>query len=318
MATVSPAERLFDLVIALRNARAPMSRAQIRSGVNGYHEAENDAAFERMFERDKVALRELGIPLLTITGDAHGDEYGYRIDVSDYDLPPSELTPEEIGVLGAAAQVWDGADRASPARRGLTKLLAVAPASTDPLAGRLRLPTPDEQFDALLAAISQRRLVTFAYRAAHSGATQERVVEPWRLLVSGGAWYLQGYDRVRAGERLFRLSRVAGGVRVLPPDESERQPVGPAYEGRRTRTDAVLLVRPDRATALRLRAASVEPDARPGYDRVVLAPGDLGDLASLVAGYADAVVVLEPPELVDAVRTRLLAVAALDAGDADA
>lgn len=317
MATVSPAERLLDLVIALRNARAPMTRAQIQTQVNGYHDADNDIAFERMFERDKVALKELGIPLLTITDATHGDEFGYRIDVSDYDLPPIELSPEEIGVLGVAAQVWDGADLASPARRGLTKLLAVAPPGTiRPAAQSLRLPTPDEQFDTLLAAVGERRLATFSYRAAHSGATELRRVEPWRLLVSDGAWYLHGYDLGRNGERQFRLSRIVGAVTVDEPGTGEAHPAGPAPENQRTQAEAILLVRPERATALRLRAVSIEPGARPGYDRVVLAPGDLGDLASLVAGHADAVVVLDPPELADAVRTRLRAVAALDGRNA--
>lgn len=316
MATVSPAERLLDLVIALRNARSPMTRAQIRTQVNGYGAADNDVAFERMFERDKVALRELGIPLLTITDLTHGDEFGYRIDVSDYDLPPIELTPEEIGVLGVAAQVWEGADLASPARRGLTKLLAVAPTSAGhPGVESLRLPSPEEQFDTLLTAIRERRLATFEYRAAHSGATQERVIEPWRLLVADGAWYLHGYDLTREGERQFRLSRVAGSVRVGELGSGDSHPVGPAPRAPRTHTDAVVLVRPDRATALRLRALAVEPEARPGYDRVILAPGDLGDLASLIAGYADAAVVLEPPELAHAVRARLTAVAALDSPD---
>lgn len=315
MATVAPAERLLDLVIALRNARAPMTRAQIRRGVNGYADAESDVAFERMFERDKVALRELGIPLLTITDPTHGDEYGYRIDVSDYDLPPLELTTEEIGVLGIAAQVWGAADLASPARRGLAKLLAVAPATAAQPAGQsLHLPVPDEEFETLLAAVSERRRVTFAYRAAHSGQTQARRVEPWRLLVADGAWYLHGYDLTREGERQFRLSRIVGRVASEDPGSGESQPVGPAPASPRTRTEAELLVRPDRATALRLRAESIEPDARAGYDRVLLAPGDLGDLASLVVGYADAVVVVNPPELVEAVRRRLRAVATLDAG----
>src|SRR5690606_14597349 len=57
-------ERLLNLVIALLYTRQPMSKSRIRRAVPQYQDA-SDEAFDRMFERDKVELRKLGIPLRT-------------------------------------------------------------------------------------------------------------------------------------------------------------------------------------------------------------------------------------------------------------
>lgn len=312
---VPPAERLLDLVIALTHTPWRMTKAQIRSSVNGYAQAATDATFERMFSRDKDTLRELGIPLVTVHRDGHVDDIGYRIDREGYEMPPLELSPEQLGVLSVAAQVWQDATLDSRARRALVKLRAVASPDDPPSqppddAPLLRLPEPEQHLEELLVAATARGVVRFRYRAAHSGRTERREVEPWRLLVREGAWYLQAWDRTRAAERVFRLSRVAGGVERVPDADAgaERQEVGPP-PARPTVGEAVLRVRPDRAGALRLRARSVTPG--PDGDTLVLDASDLDEIAGLVAGYTDAVVVLAPSQLREAVVARLRAVASL-------
>ena len=58
-------ERLLNLVLVLLYTRRPLPKAQIRSLVPQYGQSASTEAFERMFERDKDELRELGIPLVT-------------------------------------------------------------------------------------------------------------------------------------------------------------------------------------------------------------------------------------------------------------
>ena len=70
-----------------------MTKQQVRRTVAGYLDATSDEAFERMFERDKDTLRELGVPVRTVVSAGHGDDVGYRIDLEDYALAPFELTP---------------------------------------------------------------------------------------------------------------------------------------------------------------------------------------------------------------------------------
>lgn len=333
--SVTPAERLLDLVIALTHTEHRMTKADVRATVNGYSQASNDDAFERMFERDKVTLRELGIPLVTLTDDAHGDDIGYRIDLDGYALPRVDLTPAEIGVLSVAAQVWDGAHLDLPARRALTKLRAVSPAASGELSGHvLRIPPPSATFDPLLNAIASRAVVTFGYRGATSSAPAQRRVEPWRLVVRDGAWYVLGHDLVRDAERMFRLTRITGAVKVGPAGGATHargsgtgDGPGGAHGGSRGSDGADhavdvarIAVRPERAGDVRLRALSMTPGEGnwDGWDVLELAVGDAEDLAGLLAGHTDAVVVLEPPHLREAVVTRLRAAAGLaPTGEAD-
>ena len=76
---VSRTERLLNLVICLLAATRYVSKEQIRQAVPQYAQCATDEAFERMFERDKDDLREMGIPLETGSNDVFfDDEIGYR------------------------------------------------------------------------------------------------------------------------------------------------------------------------------------------------------------------------------------------------
>lgn len=334
-----PAERLLNLVIALVNTAGRLTKEQIRSTVAGYADASTPEAFERMFERDKDALRELGIPILTVAGSGHSDDVGYRIDQEAYALPAVELTAAELGVLSLAAEFWQDKSLRTDAQRALTKLRAVAeePGGTDLVAGLApRVRAAGETFGPLLDAVQARQPVRFTYRAANTGEVGERTVEPWRLLARGGGWYVVGRDRDRDAARSFRLSRVEGtidpvgapGSYAIPADlDAVAVLAGRAADPVRT---ATLALRAERASALRARAVTAapdEPDADAlGSTATLLAHRDVvrvpftstTDLADEVAGYADAVVVLGPGDLREAVLHRLRAAAGLDARQPDA
>lgn len=344
-APTHPAERLLNLVIALVNTAGRLTKEQVRSTVAGYSDAPSGDAFERMFERDKDALRELGIPIITVAGSGHSDDIGYRVDQEAYALPPVELTAGELGVLSLAAGFWQDKSLRTDAERALTKLRAVgsAPVSTDLVAGLApRVRAAGAAFGPLLDAVQARRPVRFTYRAANTGDVRERAVEPWRLLARGGGWYVVGRDLDRHAPRAFRLSRIEGQVRLvgspgayeIPADLDAGAVLGTRASAR-VRL-ATLALRPERASALRSRAVpagavpahgtSPAPEPADAVDLaaprlanllahrdVVQVPfAGLGDLADEVAGYADAVVVLAPSDLRAAVLRRLHAAAGLD------
>ena len=66
-ASVNPEDRLFHLILALMATRSGLTKEHILSTVSGYREDTESGmareSLERRFERDKDALRELGIPL---------------------------------------------------------------------------------------------------------------------------------------------------------------------------------------------------------------------------------------------------------------
>jgi len=317
---VDPAERLLDLLIALRHAQGRMTKADIRASVNGYRDAASDAAFERMFERDKDLLRQLGVPIITDVDPVHEDAVGYRLDTADYSLPEVSFTAAEIGVLSLAATVWQDAHLHGSARRGLTKLRAVAAGAEpdDHLGVALRVQPAETALGPLLDAIGSRQAVTFTYRAASTGEESRRRVQPWRLLSRDRGWYLVGHDVDRDAPRVFRLSRVVGAVRPTGPTGAFEVPEHDPQEllalGAGSGVRAVLAVLPERAAALRARAVE-ERGERDGRTVLVVETDDAGALAAEVASYGAAVLVLDPPELRESVLERLRAAAALGEGN---
>jgi proteasome accessory factor B len=351
-------ERLLNLVICLLATRRWLTKEQIRQSVPQYQDCDTDEAFERMFERDKDDLRELGVPLITgATSSLFEDEVGYRIPPEKYELPPIDLTPEELAVLGLASRVWQQASLAGPAAQALVKLQALGvETDDDSLIGiEPRVRTAEPAFQPLYAATRDGAPVSFAYRKpspdpdpapgaqgvdgapAADGAPadgQTRRLEPWRLVSRGGHWYVVGFDRDRGERRTFRLSRIVGAVRRIGAPGSftvpDRDPAGGRTEevrgferslGRGDDRIATIRVREGRAWSLRRRAERIDPgaDGHPGasWDEVSVRVGDVDDLSEEIAWFGPDAVVLGPGDLRAAVIRRLRGVVRAHA-DADA
>ncbi len=313
---VSASERVLDLMIALINAPARMTKSQIRAKVNGYQHG-GQAAFERTFERDKDLLRSLGIPLATVRDAVHEDDVGYRIDVDSYRVPDTEFTPQELGVLALASSVHGEAVWRSQAGRGVTKARALGPATGEtapPL--RLSLRSPEKAFDAILDAIESRRIITFIY-AGRSTPRARRTVQPWHVITRWSAWYLLGWDADREAPRAFRLSRIHGAVQEIGDPGAFEIPAtidADAILGSAAApvVTARVALAPDRAALLRSRGRgdgqiTLHAETEP-RDVVVLEAPDEPAFAEELAGYGADAVVLGPPRLRADVLTRLRAV----------
>jgi proteasome accessory factor B len=317
-------ERLLNLVICLLATRRWLTKEQIRLAVPQYADCDSAEAFDRMFERDKEDLRDLGVPVVTGSDDLwFEDETGYRIDRDTYALPPIELDAEELAVVGLASRVWQQASLAGPAAQAMTKLTALGVEIDEGgLAGlEPRIRTAEPAFEALYAATRDHQPVSFSYRKP-TGETATREVEPWAVLSRSGRWYLVGRDRQRDAGRVFRLSRIESNVRRLGragqyvvPDDVDPQKMlgrlGPPGDDRIGR----IRVRSGRGAGLRRRALPVErpvgriedADLRDGWDLLSLRVGDAGGFAQELAGYGPDVVVLEPPDIRQEVIRRLQA-----------
>lgn len=163
-------ERLLNLLITLLVSRSYVTKERIRSVVEQYRDA-GDEAFEKMFERDKDELRSLGVPIeVGYLDRAFEDEPGYRIERSAFELPEIDLEPDEAAVIGLAARVWQHAGLASATTDALVKLRAagvtVDRAALSSVAPQLTVTEPT--FEAFWAATQQRTPVAFEYRTAAS------------------------------------------------------------------------------------------------------------------------------------------------------
>jgi proteasome accessory factor B len=326
-------ERLVNLVICLLSTRRFLTAGQIARTVPGYEHDQDDPksheAFQRMFERDKAELRELGIPVETGTTSVFDTEPGYRIAERDYALPDIHLAPDEAAAVGLAARLWQSAGLASAASSGLLKLRA-AGIDVDPQAtlGVEPVVAGEPAVDVLLAAARTRRAVRFDYRGSHDDEPVTRNLQPWGVVSWHGRWYVVGHDVDRGAQRCFRLSRVAGAVRAVgregvytPPENLDLLATVASLEsGRPERGEATVRVRRGAAAGLRRGATSVVEgsgeDGPAGWDVVSLRYRDPDSLARRLAGYGADVVVTGPPEVRDAVVHHLRAVARAGAGAA--
>ncbi|GAA2270760.1 WYL domain-containing protein [Nonomuraea roseoviolacea subsp. roseoviolacea] len=313
-------ERLLNLVICLLATSRPLSAEQIRHAVPGY-DRDGDEAFQRMFERDKNELREIGIPI-DVVRDPWEDEPGYRIRRESYELPEITLEPDEAAVLGLAAQVWQRASLAEAASGALLKLRAGGVATDETVGGlgpaggalELRVDTRDPAFPPLWEAVRDRRVVRFDYRSSGSENVRTRTVEPWGVVSRRGRWYLAGFDRDREAPRAFRLSRITGQVATLgrpgavevPDGVDLRAMVGFPEEPVQERV-AVVRVRRGTCQGLRQLARAVRPAAgEPGeWDEAELPFSDPERLAGWMASLGCDVEVIEPPDAREAVIRRL-------------
>jgi proteasome accessory factor B len=311
--TARKSERLMNLVICLLVARTYVPKARIRDVVEGYRDQSEDA-FEKMFERDKEALKDLGLPIeLGYNDKAFEDEPGYRIKRSEFELPPVMLEADEAAVVGLAARVWQHARLAEATSSALVKLRAAgvevdaqALAVVEPQVG-----ADEPSFGPMWDAVVNCKPVAFEHRRGGYGETMTRHLEPWGIVSSRGHWYVVGYDRDRAAERMFRLSRVVGDVVTIGRPGSYTVPDGTDIRqlaGQLASPDptgkAVLRLREGAAYRLRRRALSVRPDGR-GWDLADVPYTSPEALAEEVVPLGPDAVVIEPESVRTAVVRRL-------------
>jgi proteasome accessory factor B len=313
------AERLVNLVICLLSTRQYLSAERIRDAVPGYEAADGskatDEAFKRMFERDKAELRDLGIPLETGRNSHFDSEDGYRITRRDYELPAIEFDADEAAAVGLASRLWRSATIGEAARTALMKLRAAGTdVQDDSTPGAVpNLDTSDPSLPALLEAARTARPVRFEYVKAGAELPEVRTLEPWGVLSWRGRWYVAGFDRDRAEQRSFRLSRISGKVEFLGrPGEFERPENLDLLEmiaGRRWGDERIARVRVDGGGAASLRRIAMSD--KDGELEIEFSDGRW--LARQIASVGPAARVLEPPDLAAAVRELLSSAAGVRA-----
>jgi proteasome accessory factor B len=207
-------ERLINLIAALLETSRPLTAEQIREEIAGYGEQPNFEAFRRAFERDKEALRAMGIPLEVVETDLFGAEpEGYIIPKSKYYLSKLDLEPDELAALRLVSQSVGG----GVAEAGLMKLSVDSP-SVQRGGPRVMwgadVAAEQPLLSPLYSALIDRTPVAFTYRSA-KGEESRRELETYGLVHRRGSWYLVGRDRARDGIRAFKVSRIENDVETL-------------------------------------------------------------------------------------------------------
>jgi len=304
----------MNLLFVLINAKRPVSREQIRVLVPGYPESQ--AAFERMFERDKEQLRAVGVAIKTQPTDVlFEDSLGYLIEMPQV-ANEIELSLEEVVLIRLAEQAWRDPDLASLAKT--TALTLESAQRTPVLEGDASSQPPlammNERLGSkvvpVIEAISTRRALAFNYQKMTDEVPSLRKVEPWRVFFANNTWYLIGYDTQSKAPRTYRLSRITNLPKVS--DEQSQMALPTAGE--------LDLITKDALVAGREAVISVHSDAPievSTFFRTVMTEiyessegfegkvsyWDANEYASFLLRFAGSISVASPPELAQALTT---------------
>jgi len=252
MSDISKLQRWLDLVAYLASRHFPVSMDELRKGVPAYalpHDATETQheTVRRMFERDKDELRELGIPIETVTYHINyglEESHGYRLTRRNFHLPylrlMREASPPGARSSAAASREFTlDEDEISAALGGLREVADIPafPLARDARAAFRKLAfdlDPDvlgepsvvyvEDAEAsatadtlrlLSDALRRRKEVRFRYRSMARDEEAERNVRPYGLLFQHGRWYLIAWAEDRDDVRMFRVGRMTS-ARVNP------------------------------------------------------------------------------------------------------
>jgi proteasome accessory factor B len=205
-------ERLTNLLALLLETVEPLSLVQIAGEMVGQY-PDSQTARRAAFERDKAALREIGVPIdqEIVAGGTYAGQTRYWIDRARYELDDLQLDEDEMRAL----QVAMAATRRGSAtgQEAMWKLGAGMLDGVAPVAAVM----PDVvSLPVLREAVSTRTAVSFDYRGV------ARTVDPWGLLLRTGFWYLIGLDHGHQERRTYRIDRIEGAVELIAGQSFER------------------------------------------------------------------------------------------------
>jgi predicted DNA-binding transcriptional regulator YafY len=261
------------------------------------------------------------IPSTPVPGTGGGYQLGAGAELPPLLLDDDEAVAVAVGLRTAAGQGIEGIGESSV--RALAKLEQVLPsrlrrrvgalnAFTVPmLRGPQSSPVDPTVLTELANACRDSERLRFEYRD-HAGSPTRRTVEPYRLVCTEHRWYLVAWDVDRDDWRTFRADRITPrpphGPRFAPrtpPAENLAEYVSRGVSTRAYATNAVVRL----LVPLEEAAARVSPSAgtleASGKDSCVLRTGaaslDVMVIHVMLMGFEFEI--LEPAELVDAIRT---------------
>ena len=266
-------------------------------------------AKERMFERDKEELRNLGIEIEVGSFDPlFEDEVGYRIRPEKYQMQTSSLSVNQLSLISLATQMWQGAVLSSKANSALVKLksLGIESDSEGLALTAQSVDVSDENLTHIIDAISARRTISFAY-TNRDAVAEDRALEPYGVGTKNGYWYVAGNDLAKKEVRLFRLDRFSSTVKEqgrassyeIPSDFSMSDLLKSQARNQRCR----LKLRTDKAYSLRRFATAIASED--DWDIVDYSYASIDQLLRDLLWHGDDVLLVEPNDLREKVAASL-------------
>jgi proteasome accessory factor B len=304
-------ERLINLTIALLATKRYLTKSEIFRTVEGYEGSAETK--ERMFERDKDDLRNLGITIDVGSFDPlFSDEAGYRIKSENYQLDLGEITSTEISLLSLAAEAWQGAALEDAAQSAILKLSSIGvPADPIDIPGLSpKLSNSSTDLVAITDAIAQSNYLQFDYLSSNLEA-QKRTIVPIALSNRSGFWYVSGVDQEIQEVRTFRLDRIVGVIEVLKNKSAFEFPTDFDFDLVNVTAPnrlAVIDVRKGKGHALRTLSESTKDLGE--WDQIKVPIQSIQTLAAEILWHGEDVFVHQPTDLREYIVEQLEALVA--------
>jgi proteasome accessory factor C len=243
------------------------------------------------------------IDLSIVDGQVH-------LRFAEYFSRPLSLTPDEGFALLAAGRgllAVPGADPGGSLAEALAKLEGVLGG-----AGGMAVEIDAPPFvEPLRRAADAGERVEIEYYAFSSDTTTRRRIDPRRVFLAGGQWYVDAWCHLAVDERLFRLDR----VRALEPtgehfEPSDREPDPSVYRPRPEDPRVTILLRPEARWVVEAYPTEMVVEEPDGRQRVVLAVSGRAWLERLLLRLGPAAEAVDPPQQAEigrAAAARLLA-----------
>ena len=288
-------ERLINLTLGLLSSKRFLTKNEIFRNVAGY--SGSAETMERMFERDKDELRNMGIEIEVGQIDPlFEDEVGYLIKSSDIQIQPTDFSKDELMLMTMAANTWKESVLSDISKNALMKLASI---DSQIALNKVAISTFNDdgitvlQFQTIVEAIRNRKFLSFLYN------NKKRLVAPFALKSMNGFWYLIGQEK-GSQIKIFKIIRIQSEIESstdqprfdIPLDFKADDFLNKQNENVRS---ATLLIRENRVMALRNRG-KLSPSSN-GWEKLELTFDDLDELTREILWYADDVVVNSPEDL---------------------
>ena len=294
-------ERLINLTLALLSSKRYLTKSEIFNNVAGY--SGSPETMERMFERDKDELRNLGIRIEVRALDPlFEDDQGYLIDSDTFQINPNDFSQEEIFLLTMAANLWHGSALQKDSKAALLKIQ-----SLDGLVATNTVASPviednEDSKKLLLIFDAVERFITLEFE--YKGTIRQ--VKPYGIYTRRGFWYLaaQENDLVKS----FKVVRIGQPIRATSKAQGFAKPsefkLSAFLEdiNSPTTSKAEVRIRKNQALALRKRHKVEEVDSE--WDKLFIDYIFEEDLIESLLWYGSNLVVISPTSIRDQIINR--------------
>lgn len=299
-------ERLINLTLALLATKKYLTKSEIFTTVAGY--TGSPETMERMFERDKDELRELGIEIEVGGLDPlFEDDQGYLIRSETFQLDSGQFEKEELLYLTMAVNLWHDSALKANSKAALLKIQSLSgPIESDSInLPVIRDTENSKMLSTAFESVEKRFTLNFQYKES------ERNVQPYGLYIQDGFWYLvaKEEDAIKS----FKLQRIEGTLSKVGKELSFIKPkefdlATFLAESRAEKQDiAVLRVRKNQGYALRSKHAVTEIDEE--WDQMKMEYGFDQEIIQTILWYGSNVLVDKPEKLRFDIKSRLKSLA---------